>query len=217
MINIPTSEVLFSKTLIREIDQSTVDDLKTSIQQYGIMQPIVVFINEEKNYEVIFGNHRLKAAKSLMLPKIPVIIRNVSRSEAKILSIVENIQRHPMNPVREGEIYFELINKEQKTMEIIAQQIGKSKHYVEDRILIHSNLHPKLRKEIGNTLSFTNASTLARLPLSEQQQRFKRMQDNLTNKQSNKKEKVLQPQTQSNVCTCPLCGAKHLKGVSISE
>lgn len=112
MTELEVNRIDYSRTMLREIDGQTINDLKESIKQHGVLQPIVVFLNEKQKYEVVCGNHRLCAVKGLGLKTIPAIVKSLSLPEdAVFLALNENIQRFEMNPLREGEVYASLVEK----------------------------------------------------------------------------------------------------------
>ena len=102
------------------------DELKASIKEKGVLQPIIV---REKGgtYEVIAGERRLRAAKALSLNEIPAVIRNVTDREALVLALIENLQREELNPIEEAEAYKKLIEGFDYTHDTVAQSIGKDR------------------------------------------------------------------------------------------
>lgn len=221
MSEIAVNLIEYSRVMVRAIDAQTIADLKDSIRQYGVLQPIVVFRNSEDKWEVICGNHRLCAARGVGLKTIPVVIRQCDRSEALLLSLTENIQRFEMDPIREGELYHNMVGNF-FDVDFIAKKICKSKAYVETRLRIFRNLHPTLKAELGKTLNLTNASALSKLGQNEQLTVFAKM-----------KAASFIPQSQEDTrygyggygmngipslyCLCEKCGSKHLKGVSVGD
>ncbi len=214
----------YSRTMLREIDGQTIADLKDSIRQQGILQPIGVFRNEKGEWETYDGNHRLCAARGVGLKTIPVVIRECSASEAVILGLTGNIQRLEMDPIREGEIYHNLVVNSAYTAEHVAQKINKSTAYVSNRIKVFRNLHPTLKKEVGTTLNLVNAVALSALPQSQQLEVFSKMKavsDHHLPQTSHKfgydcgggQDGVYS----SPYCVCERCGSKHLKGVSVGD
>jgi len=216
MNEIAVDRVDYSRTMLREIDGQTIADLKESIKKHGVLQPIIVFLNEKQRYEVICGNHRLCAARGVGLKTIPFIVRNASPREALILALNENIQRLELNPFREGEIYVSLL--EEYSIEVLCEELGKSRFYVEGRVKLFKNLHVDLKNQVGKTLTLTNGLSLARLPQAQQLEVYQKIVKNL---------QVSPPQVShggygsgwndSPYCTCEKCGAKHLKGVSVED
>ncbi len=109
------------------------DELKASIKEKGILQPLLV---REKNgaYEVIAGERRLRAAQALNLEEVPVVIKNVSDEEALVLALVENLQREELNPIEEAEAYKKLIENFHYTHDTVAQSIGKDRSTITNLI-----------------------------------------------------------------------------------
>lgn len=221
VIELSLTKIDYSDVMIREIDGQTINDLKESIKEHGVLQPIIVFLDKQTSrYKVICGNHRLCAAKGLGLKTIPVIIRDVQRaSDGLILALNENIQRFEMNPIREGELYAKLLNDSYYSIEVLTKKIGKSRSYIDGRIGIWKNLHDDLKKEIGSVLTLTNALALAKLPKQDQLTIFKQIAEYKIphpdqNQLGGYGGGIYPP---SPYCQCQKCGAKHLKGVSIQE
>jgi ParB/RepB/Spo0J family partition protein len=213
----------YSRVMVRPLDAQTIADLKDSIRQYGVLQPIVVYRNVELDkWEVICGNHRLCAARGVGLKMIPVVIRNCDPSEALLLSLTENIQRCEMNPIREGEIYHNMLVDSGYDADFIAKKICKGKAYVENRMRIFKNLHPKLKGEIGKTLNVTNAIALSKFSQNEQLTIFAKIKAVSDVHLSSKNPTMCGGANfvegyQSPYCVCKTCGSKHLKGVSVGD
>jgi len=110
----------------QEFDEESIKELCNSIQEKGLLQPILVR-RKDKDYELIAGERRLRAAKLLNLKEIPAIIRQVDDIEALELSLIENIQRQDLNPIEEAKAFQHLMDKFGLTQEQIAQVIGKSR------------------------------------------------------------------------------------------
>lgn len=106
-------------------DRDKLDELAESIRQHGILQPLVVS-REGDRYQLIAGERRLKAAELLGLREVPVIIKKVSDRDKLELSIVENIQRHDLNPLEEANSYKRLMEEFGLSLEAIAEQVGKN-------------------------------------------------------------------------------------------
>ena len=91
-------------------DEKKLQELKSSIEEKGVLQPILVR-TKDKGYEVIAGERRLKAARLLNMEDVPVIIKDVSDKESLVLALIENIQREELNPIEEAEGYKRLIEE----------------------------------------------------------------------------------------------------------
>lgn len=110
----------------RDFKDTCLEELISSIKEKGVIQPILVRPNEN-GYELIAGERRLRAAKSLGFETIPAIIKIVSNEESLELSLIENIQREDLNPVDEAKAYERLISEFNLTQEDIAIKVGKDR------------------------------------------------------------------------------------------
>lgn len=107
-------------------DESKLAELKASIREKGILVPILVRLKDGK-YEVVAGERRLKAARSLNVQEVPAIVREVSDQEALVLALIENIQREELNPIEEAEAYKKLIEEFRYTQDMVAESVGKDR------------------------------------------------------------------------------------------
>jgi ParB family chromosome partitioning protein len=127
-------------------DENKLQELSNSIKEHGIIQPIVVSRLGEK-FEIIAGERRFQAAKLAGLTKVPVIIRDVTEQQKLELAIIENIQRHDLNPVEEARSYQKLIDEFDLNQEEAAQKLGKSRSAVANKLRI-LNLPVEIQKAL---------------------------------------------------------------------
>ena len=113
----------------QKYDETKLEDLKASIKEKGVLQPILVRKHED-GYEVVAGERRLRAAKAIGLEQVPVIIKNVTDREALVLALVENIQREELNAIEEALGFKRLMEEFQFTQESVAEAIGKDRSTV---------------------------------------------------------------------------------------
>ena len=122
----------------KTFSEETIKELADSIREYGILEPLVVTRTEkdtmtgaEVEYELIAGERRLKAAKSLDLPTVPVIIRKPIEEQKKLeLALIENIQREDLTPIAKARAFARLINEFGLTQQSLAERIGKSRESI---------------------------------------------------------------------------------------
>lgn len=140
-------------------DDAKLNDLKASIKEKGILQPILVR-ERGGEYEVVAGERRLKAARALNLEEVPVIIREVTDQEAFVIALVENIQREELNPIEEAEAYRKLIEEFGCTQEAVAQSVGKDRSTVSNLMRVLS-LPAEIKKSVyDGALSVGHARAL---------------------------------------------------------
>ena len=151
----------------KKFDQQALEELATSIKEYGVIEPIIVK-KSIKGYEVVAGERRTKASKLAGLEKIPAIIRDFSDEEMLEIAILENIQREDLNIIEEAEAYKSMIEKLNLTQEELSKKIGKSRSHITN-ILGLLNLPTKIRNLIlENKLTMGHARVLSKLNDVEQ-------------------------------------------------
>ena len=108
-------------------DGDNLKELSESIKEHGVIQPILVTKINGNKYELIAGERRLQASKLAELKEIPAIVRLATNQQKLELALVENIQRHNLNPVEEAKAYQKLGKEFGLTQEKIAKKTGKSR------------------------------------------------------------------------------------------
>ncbi len=113
-------------------DKENLDELTNSIRERGIIQPIIVRKSQDNNskYEIIAGERRWLAAQNAGLHEVPVVITEADDLKSLEFAIVENVQRHDLNPIEEAEGYQRLIDDFSYDQEKVGKFIGKSRSHV---------------------------------------------------------------------------------------
>lgn len=145
-----------------------IDELASSIAQYGIIQPLLVQKRDDY-YEIIAGERRWRAAMKAGLKEVPVIVKDYSNREAVEISLIENIQREDLNPIEEALAYERLITEFEMTQEEVAGRVSKSRSAVTNSLRL-LRLEGDIRQMvILGELSEGHARTLLGLPNEEMQ------------------------------------------------
>ena len=110
----------------KQFSEEAIQTLADSIQQYGMIQPILVR-PLGLNYQIVAGERRWRAARMLGLDEVPVVIRDLSDEETMAISLIENLQRENLNPMEEAGGYAQLMEKCGMTQEEVAKHVGKSR------------------------------------------------------------------------------------------
>lgn len=118
-------------------DELKLEELKQSIKAKGVLQPILVRQVGE-GYEVIAGERRLRAARSLGFEEVPAIVKNVSSEEAFVLALVENIQREELNAIEEAQAFHRLAEEYKLSHAAIAQAVAKDSSTISNAIRLLS-------------------------------------------------------------------------------
>lgn len=121
-------------------DQESLDSLIASVREKGVIQPILVrpVHHGLANYEIVAGERRWRAAKEAGFAEIPAIVREMSDLEALETGLIENIQRHDLNPLEEAQGFKRLMDEFQYTQDDLAQALGKSRSYIANSVRLLS-------------------------------------------------------------------------------
>lgn len=139
-------------------------ELAESIREHGIIQPLVVSIDEQGGYRLIAGERRLQAARLAGLETVPVVIREAFDAELLELALIENIQRADLNPVEEAQAYRRLIEEYGLTQEEAARRVGKSRVTVSNALRL-LQLEGEIRRSlVAGEISEGHARALLGLP-----------------------------------------------------
>jgi len=114
-------------------DYDHLHELAESIKQIGLLQPITVR-KKEDHYQLINGYNRVMAAKKYGIPKLPARVLQMDDKNALLAISTENIMRSAHNPMQEGKLYKELVEKHNLSTSEIAKKFGRSKSYVDNKI-----------------------------------------------------------------------------------
>lgn len=146
----------------RYFEPSALDELASSIIEYGVLQPINVRRIGD-GYELIAGERRLRACKLIGLATVPAIINNMKDDDSAVLALLENLQREDLGFMEEAQAYEHLIEDHGLTQDVLANKIGKKQSTVANklRVLKLPNEVKRLIKE--NNLTERHARALLKL------------------------------------------------------
>jgi len=138
---LPVSDLVPNKYQPRKIfDEENLIDLTNSVQERGILQPIIVRKSNDNRskYEIIAGERRWLAAQRAGLHTVPVVITEADDLKSLEFAIVENVQRHDLNPLEEAQGYKRLIDDFSYDHEKVSKFIGKSRSYITNALRLLS-------------------------------------------------------------------------------
>lgn len=148
-------------------DEEKLQELAASIKEFGVVQPVVVR-KKGRSYELVAGERRLRAAGLAGLTKVPAIVKDYDDAKMMEIALIENIQRHDLNPIEEAQGLRRLMQEFKLTQEQTAEKVGRSRSAVTN-ILRLLNLPEQVQKQIINgMLTMGQAKQLLGLPKPEQ-------------------------------------------------
>ena len=135
--NLSLAEIVPNKYQPRKnFDEENLNDLVNSIKERGVIQPIIVRKSNSNNskYEIIAGERRWLAAQKAGLHEIPVVVTDADDLKSLEFAIVENVQRHDLNPLEEAQGYKRLIDEFAYDQDKVSKFIGKSRSYISNSL-----------------------------------------------------------------------------------
>jgi ParB family chromosome partitioning protein len=112
----------------------SLEELKKSIIENGILQPIIIRKSLIKGYEIVAGERRYRAAREAGLKTVPAVVRDFDDKQMMELALLENLQRENLSPIEEAEAYSVIMDKLGYTQEEIADKMGKSRSHVANHL-----------------------------------------------------------------------------------
>lgn len=151
-----------------EFNSKEIIELAESIQNFGVIQPIIV---REKNnaYELVAGERRLRACKHLGMKEISAIIKNISELEIAEIALVENLQRKNLSFIEEARAYQQLIEKFSLTQQELAKKIGKGQSTIANKLRLLTLPNEICKQLKHQSISERHARALLKLEDEESQ------------------------------------------------
>lgn len=135
----------------RSFDPEALKELQASIQDHGILQPVVIRKAAGGGYELISGERRWRAARAAGKSTIPAVLRQVGDEEMLELALVENLQRRDLDPIEKARGFHQLIENLGLTQEHVAQRVGLQRSTVTNHLRL-LDLDPEVQKALGEGL-----------------------------------------------------------------
>jgi ParB family chromosome partitioning protein len=160
-MEIPLEDIITNPNQPRKLfAKESIDELALSIEEKGIIQPLIVRPIGGGKYELIAGERRYRAAKQIGLEKAPAVIKDIGENETLEIALIENIQRENLNVVEEALAYKDLLSKFQYTQDELAKRLGKDRSSIANSLRL-LKLPDKIRNHlINNELTMGHARAL---------------------------------------------------------
>ena len=126
----------------RSFDEESIEELASSIKEYGVIQPIIV-TKQNDYYQIVAGERRWRASKKAGLSEIPAIVREYDKQKNSEIALIENIQRQDSNPIEKAIAIRELLDTYNLTQQKLADKLGISRSGLANTVRI-LNLSPKV-------------------------------------------------------------------------
>jgi len=149
----------------KNFDEANLEDLTNSIKERGMIQPIIIRKSKSENlkFEIIAGERRWLAAQRAGIHNVPVVIKEADDLKSLEFAIVENVQRHDLNPLEEAQGYKRLIDEFSYDQEKVSKFIGKSRSYITNSLRLLTLPNEVIKLIESNKLSTGHAKILVGL------------------------------------------------------
>jgi ParB family chromosome partitioning protein len=147
----------------RHFDEAALDDLAASIALRGLIQPIVVRPHG-KEYQIVAGERRWRAAQRARLHEVPVLVRELNDAETMEIALVENIQRQDLNAIEEADAYRKLIDEFGHTQDALAKLVHKSRSHIANLLRLLDLPAPVQQLVVTQQLSMGHARAIIGAP-----------------------------------------------------
>jgi len=130
------------------IDEDSLRELALSIQEHGVLQPILVRPLGNNEYQLIAGERRWRASRAAGIATIPALVEDIDDDTALEIAIIENLQREDLSPLDEATMYDRMIHEHGYSVRKLAQKLGKDKGYLENRLRL-ADAPPEVRELVS--------------------------------------------------------------------
>ena len=170
VVDIKLDQIVPNRYQPRQVfDKDGIRELAQTIEEHGLLQPIVLREYEPQKYEIIAGERRFRAMKLLQWDTAPAIVEKMSDQEAASLALVENLQRSQLSSVEEAQAYRRLMDINHLTQASLAKGMGKSQSFVANKLRLLKLIKPVQTAILDHRI--TERHGRAMLDLDENQQR----------------------------------------------
>src|SRR5258708_5127501 len=173
--NAPIATLTESPTNPRKrFDEKALEELAATFKTQGVLEPLLVRELEERNYQVVIGARRLRAAKIAELEAVPIRVVKLTDAEAIEAQVGENLQREGIHPLEEALGFRSLLELKDGTYTVasIAARAGQSEAYVYSRVKLTELTPPVAEAFLNDKITTGHALLIAKLPAAQQQEAF---------------------------------------------
>ncbi|MCY1689515.1 nucleoid occlusion protein [Exiguobacterium sp. SL14] len=163
---LPLTELVANQFQPRTVfDGDRIEELAVTIEEHGLLQPIVVR-KQGTGYEIIAGERRYRAVRSLGWETIPAIVKEMTDETTASLALIENLQREDLTPIEEAEAYERLLALQEITQEVLARKLGRSQSTIANKLRL-LRLPTDVREALKQR-TITERHARALLPLKDE-------------------------------------------------
>ncbi len=175
---IPVDQIIPNRFQPRQrFDPTAITELAQTIEEHGLLQPIVLRQYEPDHYEIIAGERRFRAVNSLKWTEVPAIVEEMSDDETASMALIENLQREELSAIEEAHAYQQLMTLNHMTQAQLAEGIGKSQGFVANKLRLLKLAEPVRNAILNRQITERHGRALLALPVDDQPAMLQRIAD----------------------------------------
>lgn len=170
VVEVPLDQIEPNRYQPRKVfDPDSIRELAQTIDEHGLLEPIILREYEPAKYEIIAGERRYRAMKLLDWGNVPAIVKKMSDAETASMALIENLQRWDLSSVEEAQAYQQLMDLNNLTQQQLAKAMGKSQSTIANKLRLLKLINPVQNAILDNRISERHGRAL--IGLNEEQQR----------------------------------------------
>ncbi|NLR09575.1 nucleoid occlusion protein [Lactobacillus sp. HBUAS51381] len=178
VVMIPVDQIIPNRFQPRQrFDPTAITELAQTIEEHGLLQPIVLRQYEPDHYEIIAGERRFRAVNSLKWTEVPAIVEEMSDDETASMALIENLQREELSAIEEAHAYQQLMTLNHMTQAQLAEGIGKSQGFVANKLRLLKLAEPVRNAILNRQITERHGRALLALPVDDQPAMLQRIAD----------------------------------------
>ncbi|MFL2106151.1 nucleoid occlusion protein [Desemzia sp. FAM 23991] len=150
-------------------------ELSRTIEEHGLIQPIILRKTEEDHYEIIAGERRFRAVQLLEWKEVTAIVTEMTDKETASVALIENLQREELTSIEEAQAYRDLMHMNKITQETLAGRIGKSQSFVANKLRLLKLSEPVRKALLQNEITERHGRSLLAVDAEKQQEYLDRI------------------------------------------
>ncbi|KRM24282.1 nucleoid occlusion protein [Latilactobacillus graminis] len=170
VVKVPVAAIVPNRFQPRKMfNAENIAELASTIDQHGLLQPIILREYEAQKYEIIAGERRFRAIQTLKWAELPAIVQTMDDHETASMALIENLQREELTAVEEAQAYKNLMKLNDFTQANLAEKMGKSQSFVANKLRLLKLSQPVQEAIMNHEISERHGRSLLRLDEFKQQ------------------------------------------------
>ncbi|KRL61958.1 nucleoid occlusion protein [Latilactobacillus fuchuensis] len=170
VVMVPVASIVPNRFQPRKVfNTENIAELASTIEQHGLLQPIILREYENHQFEIIAGERRFRAIQSLKWAELPAIVETMDDHETASMALIENLQREELTAVEEADAYKSLMALNDFTQASLAEKMGKSQSFIANKLRLLKLSQPVQDAIMNHEISERHGRSLLKLDEFKQQ------------------------------------------------